>query len=65
VRDDILLILVVEVLEIGHGNVFLILLFLFVVLLGCCLLLSCQLLDFALLERISLGCANNLLLELD
>jgi hypothetical protein len=65
VRDDIFLILVVEVLEIGHGDVFLILLFLFVVLFGCCLLLGCQLLDLALLECISLGCANNLLLELD
>lgn len=64
-RNNILLILVVEVLEIGHGDVFLILLFLFVVLLGRCLLLSCQLLDLALLECISLGCANNLLLELD
>lgn len=66
VGNNVFLVLIVEVLEIRHGDILFIFLFLLIaVLLGRSLLLSCQLCDFALLECISLWLANNLFLEFD
>jgi len=63
VGNDVFLILIVEVLEIRHGDILIFLFLLIVVLLCRSLLLSCQFCDFALLECISLWLANNLFLE--
>ena len=68
VRNDIFLILVVEIFKVAHGDIIGFRIFLLIIVLFSCRLgrlLSRQLCDLTLLEGIPLWLANNLLFKLD